>query len=60
MLKKLPANLRDVRDTSSTLDWDDPLEEDMATHSSILDWRILWTEEATVHRVAESDMTEVT
>ena len=23
-----------------------PLEEGMATHSSILDWRILWTEEA--------------
>ena len=24
---------------------EDPLEEDMATHSSILAWRILWTEE---------------
>ena len=24
---------------------DDPLEEDMATHSSTLAWRILWTEE---------------
>ena len=24
---------------------EDPLEEDMATHSSILTWRILWTEE---------------
>ena len=27
------------------LGWDDPLEEDMATHSSTLAWRILWTEE---------------
>ena len=27
------------------LDWEDPLEEDMATHSSILAWRIPWTEE---------------
>ena len=50
-----------VRETHvQSLDREDPLEEDMATHSSILDWRILWTEEATVHRVAESDMTEVT
>ena len=31
-----------------------PLEEDMATHSSILAWRIPWTEEAAVHRVAKS------
>ena len=25
--------------------WEDPLEEGMATYSSILDWRILWMEE---------------
>ena len=42
---------------------EDPLEEDMATHSSILDWRIpmdrgIWC--AAVHVVTESDMTEVT
>ena len=39
---------------------EDPLEEEMATHSSILAWKIFWTEEpgeAAVHRVAESDMT---
>ena len=28
-----------------SLDWEDPLEEGMATHSGILAWRILWTEE---------------
>ena len=28
-----------------SLDWEDPLEEGMATHSSILVWRIPWTEE---------------
>ena len=33
---------------------EDPLEEDMATHSSILAWRIPWTEELG----AESDTTE--
>jgi len=26
--------------------WEDPLEKEMATHSSILAWRIPWTEEA--------------
>ena len=26
------------------LDWEDPLEKGMATHSSILAWRITWTE----------------
>ena len=25
--------------------WEDPLEKGMATHSSVLAWRILWTEE---------------
>ena len=28
-----------------SLGWEDPLEEEMATHCSILAWRILWTEE---------------
>ena len=27
------------------LGWDDPLEKEMATHSSILAWKIPWTEE---------------
>ena len=44
-----------------SLGWEDPLEEGMATHSSILAWRIptdsgAW--QATVHWVTESDMTE--
>ena len=40
-----------------SLGWEDPLEEGMATHSSILAWIIPWTEEpvrATVHRVPKS------
>ena len=28
-----------------SLDWEDPLEREMATQSSILAWRIPWTEE---------------
>ena len=29
-----------------SLGWEDPLEQEMATHSSILAWRIPWTEES--------------
>ena len=34
-----------VGDLGLTLGWEDPLEEGMATRSSILAWRIPWTEE---------------
>ena len=41
-VKHLPA----VRETRVRfLGWEDPLEKEMATHSSILIWKILWTEE---------------
>ena len=42
-------------------DWEDPLEECITTHSSILAWRIPWTGawRATVHGVAESETAEV-
>ena len=33
-------------DVGSILSQEDPLEEGMATHSSILAWRIPWTEES--------------
>ena len=36
--------LKEIRVRS--LGWEDPLEEGMATHSSILAWRIPWTEES--------------
>ena len=43
MVKNLPA----MQETHVwSLGWEDPLEEGMATHSSILAWRIPWTEEA--------------
>ena len=42
MVKNLPA----VWETwVQALDWEDPLEEGMATHFSILAWKIPWTEE---------------
>ena len=37
-----------------SLGQEDPLEEEMATHSSIIAWRIPWTEEPAVHGVAKS------
>ena len=39
-----PANAGDLRDVGSILGQEDPLEEAMATHSSILAWRIPRTE----------------
>ena len=42
MVKNLPP----MRETQvPLLGWEDPLEKGMATHCSILAWRILWTEE---------------
>ena len=42
MVKHLPT----MRDTQvPSLGWEDPLEKGMATHSSILAWRIPWREE---------------
>ena len=41
-----------------SLGWEDPLEEEMANHSSILAWRILWTEELGGLQSKELDMTE--
>ena len=42
LVKSLPA----VQETRvRSLGWEDPLEKGMATHSSILAWKIPWTEE---------------
>ena len=37
------TNAGDVGDTGSSLGKEDLLEKEMATHSSILAWRIVWT-----------------
>ena len=44
MVKNQPASVGDKRDSGSILGREVPLEEEMATHSSILAWRIPWTE----------------
>ena len=44
VVKNLPA-LQETQETwVESLSWEDPLEEGMATHSSVLAWRIPWTE----------------
>jgi len=45
VVKNLPDNARRYRRQFRSLRWEDPLEEQMATNSSILAWRIPWTEE---------------
>ena len=62
MVKNPPAIAGDVRDTGSILGREEPLEEKIATHSSILARRIPWTEELSgLQSIGseESDTTEV-
>ena len=56
IVKNLPA-MRETPEMGRSLSWEDPLEEGMAVHSSILAWRIPkdrgpW--QATVHGVAKN------
>ena len=47
MVAQMVENLPAVQETwVQCLVWEDPLEEGMATRSSILAWRIPWTEES--------------
>ena len=59
MMSQMAKNLRAMQETWVwSLGQEDPPEKEMAIHSSILAWRIPWTEEpawqATVHGVAKS------
>ena len=62
MVKKLPANVGDLEMQVQSLGQEDPLEEEMATHSSILAWRIPWREESGgLQSIGpQRDMTEAT
>ena len=60
MVKNPPANAGNEM-VGQSLVWEDPLEEGMATHSSILAWRIPWTEDPGRLQstgLTESDTTE--
>ena len=45
VVKNPPAHAGDTRTRVQSLGWEDPLQEEMATHSSILAWKSPWTEE---------------
>ena len=46
LMAQMVKNLSAMRETwIRSLGWEDPLEKEMAMHSSILAWRIPWTEE---------------
>ena len=54
MVKNPAANAGDVRDVGLIPGWEDPLEEGIATHFSILAWRISWTEKPSALQVTGS------
>ena len=63
VVKNLPANARDIGDSGLNPGWEDPLQKEMATDSSILAWRTPWTEEPGRLQSTgsqESDTTEAT
>ena len=45
MVKNPPVNTGDIREAGLVSDQEDPLEKGIETHSSVLAWRIPWTEE---------------
>ena len=46
LVTQIVRNLPSMQETwVQSLDQEDPLEKEMATHSSILDWKVSWTEE---------------
>ena len=45
MVKNLPAMQEMQKTWVQSLGWEDPLEEEIATRSSTLAWKIPWTEE---------------
>ena len=45
VLKNLPATQESQETQVRSLGWEDPLEEEVATHSSILAWKIPWMEQ---------------
>ena len=44
-VKNPPETQETQEEQIQSLSWEDPLEESMATHSSVLVWRMPWTEE---------------
>ena len=60
MVKNPPVNVGDLREMGSIPGSGRSLEEGMATHSSVLVWRISWTEGCGPQDHEELDTTEAT
>ena len=61
LIAQLVKNLPAMQETQVRfLGWEDSLEKEMTTHSSILAWRIPWAEEPGRLRSIEIDTTEAT
>ena len=61
LVAQIAKNLLAIQETQvQSLSWDDPLEKEMATHSSILAWDVPWTEPGGLQSRGsqESDTTE--
>ena len=57
LLSQVVKSLLAMQETQvQSMDWEDPLEEEMTTHFSVLAWRIPWTElpGRVVHGVSKS------
>ena len=59
-VKNLPAMQEPQKTRVQSLGWEDPLKDGMATHSSILAWRIPWTEQPGRQGHKQLVMTEAT
>ena len=57
---KNPPDSADLRNAVRSLGQEDPLEKEMASHSNIFAWRILWLAGYSPCGHAELDMTEAT
>ena len=56
MVKKISLPMKET--WIQSLCWGDPLEKEIATHSSILAWEIAWTEATVLQVSKESDTTQ--
>ena len=55
LVAQMVKNLLAMQETHvQSLGWEDPLEKGMVTHSSILAWKIPWTEKPMIHGVTKS------
>ena len=59
VVKNLPASAGDAKDVAQSLGWEDPLEKEMATHSSILAWRIPLTDLRTAFQAIAKSQTKL-